>query len=809
MSRFFFRFVKWLVILILLGFLSVAVVYFFLSPKLPDAESLKDTQLQVPLRIFSAEGLLMAEFGEQRRIPVRYENVPQQLIEAFLAAEDARFYEHPGVDYQGLLRAAVSLATTGEKTQGGSTITMQVARNFFLSNEKTYLRKINEIILSFEIEHILSKNEILELYLNKIFLGQRAYGVAAAAEVYYGKRLADLSLSEMATIAGLPKAPSTTNPITNADRATTRRNYVLGRMLEVGFITTEAYQQALNETVIARYHSREIEVYAPYVAEMVRTQLVNDYGEDVYTKGYRVHTTIKAEHQFAATTALQQALLAYDRRHGYRGAPETLTLEALPDTNTAEQLMNTYPNVGPLRSGLVLSLDDQALTAQVYVRGVGEVTLPFKSIEWARPQLSVNSMGKRPQKMSDVLTVGDIIYLEQTESDWLLAQIPEAEAALVAVSPQDGAITALQGGFDFFHSKYNRVMQSSRQPGSGFKPFLYSAALEKGYNAATVVNDAPVVYDDPGLENVWRPENYSGRFFGPTRIREALVHSRNLVSIRVLRDIGIEYGAEFSELFGFRPNQLPRNLALSLGSGSAAPIDMARAYSVIANGGYRIEPYVVSKIEDTFGTIIMQSSPMTVCETCLSPLLETAETAKAEQALAAEFKAFTPAERVISAQNAFLIDSMLRDVVREGTGRQALSLGREDLAGKTGTTNNMVDAWFNGYNPDLVAISWVGFDTPSTLGRAETGGRAALPMWIEFMKTALKGSPEKSAVLPVDMVTVRIDPDTGLLARPGSSNAINEIFRANEVPTRMSSGGYSKSDGTDGSYEEESIIDLF
>lgn len=808
MSRFFFRFVKWLVILILLGFLSVVVVYFFLSPKLPEAESLKETQLQVPLRIFSAEGLLMGEFGEQRRIPVKFEEVPQQLIEAFLAAEDARFYEHPGVDYQGLLRAAVVLASTGEKTQGGSTITMQVARNFFLSNEKTYLRKINEIILSFEIEHILTKNEILELYLNKIFLGQRAYGIAAAAEVYYGKRLDDLTLSEMATIAGLPKAPSTTNPISNADRATTRRNYVLGRMLEVGFIDTQAYQQALSEPVTARYHSREIEVYAPYVAEMVRTQLVNDYGEDVYTNGFRVHTTIKADHQSAATTALQRALLAYDRRHGYRGATETLALESLPDATTAEQLLSAHPNVGPLRPSLVLSLDDQAATALVYIRRLGEVSLPFKSVEWARPQLSVNSMGSRPQKMSDVLKAGDIVFLEQTTSDWLLAQVPEAQAAFVAVSPQDGAITALQGGFDFFHSKYNRVMQSSRQPGSGFKPFLYSAALERGYNAATIVNDAPVVYDDPGLESVWRPQNYSGRFFGPTRIREALVHSRNLVSIRVLRDIGIAYGAEFTERFGFSPNQLPRNLSLSLGSGSAAPIDMARGYSVIANGGYRVEPYVVSKIEDTFGTIVMQAKPLTVCETCIAPLIETAEIYTEEaQAIAGDFMAITPAERVISAQNAFLIDSMLRDVVREGTGRQALSLGRGDLAGKTGTTNNMVDAWFNGYSPNLVAISWVGFDTPSTLGRAETGGRAALPMWIEFMKTALKDFPEQPPILPVDMVTVRIDPDTGLLARPGSSNTINEIFRANEVPTRMTSGSsYSDSGRSD---DEESIIDLF
>ncbi len=808
MPKFFFRLLSLLFTLFFIGVLSIAAVYFMLAPNLPDAEELRKVKLQIPMRVFSSEGLLIAEFGEKRRIPAEYESIPPQLIDAFLAAEDDRFFEHPGVDYQGIIRAAYSLAVTGEKTQGGSTITMQVARNFFLSREKTYLRKLNEIILALEIEQTLSKEEILALYLNKIYLGSRAYGVGAAAEVYYGKTLNQMTLAEMAMIAGLPKAPSASNPIANPERALQRRNYVLSRMLEVGFIDKQEYQLAVAEPVTARYHSRDIEVYAPYIAEMVRTDLIDEYGDALYTDGIRVHTTINSVHQRAATKALQDALLAYDRRHGYRGAVDTIEFASIPDAEKAEQLLDTFQSVGPLRPSLVLSVNDEAGEASVYIRRIGEISLPFSAVAWAQPKLSTNSLGKKPQKVSDVLTPGDVVHLRQDEEqNWQLAQLPEVEGAMVALSPFDGAVTALQGGFDFFHSKFNRALQSKRQPGSGFKPFIYSAALEKGYSTASIINDAPVVFDDVGLENVWRPENYSGQFYGPTRLREALTHSRNLVSIRLMRDIGINYVIDYAKRFGFNPEQLPNNLSLALGSGSAAPIDMATAYATFANGGYRVEPYIIKRVEDADGNILMAAEPYTVCETCIAPLNDQdTVNADTEQAMASEWMGFKPAERIIPAQNAYLMSSMLRDVVRFGTGRQALSLGRNDLAGKTGTTNDQVDAWFNGYNPELVAISWVGFDNPRNLGRFETGGRAALPMWIDFMREALRSVPEEEFIPPVDMVTVRINPETGLLARTDSDNAIFETFRADEVPAASGSQSYG---GSDAAEQDDSLIDLF
>lgn len=780
-----------------LGATTVVVVYLVLVPELPDASTLKDTELQTPLRLYTAEGLLMAEFGEQRRIPVEFNDIPEQIIHAFIAAEDDRFFQHPGVDYQGLLRAAINLASTGEKAQGGSTITMQLARNFFLSREKTYLRKINEILLSLQIERILSKEEILTLYLNKIFLGQRAYGIAAAAEVYYGKSLKDLTLAEAAMIAGLPKAPSTTNPITSPQRAKIRRDYVLRRMLDVGYIDQAQFNDAMQQPVTARYHGRELEAYAPYAAEIVRAQLVAHYGEEIYTGGFNVYTTILAHQQKAAMEAVQKGLIAYDRRHGYRGPLARLNLTEITDASGYEQALSEYPRVAGMHPAVVLSVEDQQ--ADIYIRQRGSATLPFASMSWARPYLSANSMGPRPEKAQDILKPGDVVMVapvDDVDKPWQLAQIPSAQAALVAVSPHDGAVTAIQGGFDFFHNNFNRASQSSRQPGSGFKPFIYSAALEQGYTAATIINDAPVVYDDPGLESTWRPENYSGRFFGPTRMREALIHSRNLAAIRVLRDIGVNYTVDFAKRFGFQEQQLPRSLSLALGSGSASPLDMAVAYATIANGGYLIEPYYIHRIENSRGELIMQSQPATVCETCLPMLTDDDELVSG----------LRPAERVISAQNAYIINSMLEDVIRHGTGRSALSLNRRDLAGKTGTTNNVFDAWFNGHTPELVAVSWMGFDTPQTLGRRETGGRAALPIWIDFMAEALRGIPDRPMQQPVDMVTVRIDPDSGLLARPGASNAIHETFPISNVPQVFSSDSSTRRGS-----EEDSLpaIDLF
>ena len=757
--------------------IAIAATYFLLAPKLPDIDSLKEIHLQVPLRIFSSENKLIAEFGEKRRIPVEYNNIPPSLIHAFLAAEDERFFEHPGVDYQGILRAVYSLVTTGVKTQGGSTITMQVARNFFLSRKKTYLRKLNEIILALQIDHMLSKEEILTLYLNKIYLGNRAYGIAAAAKVYYGKPLKDLTLPQFAMIAGLPKAPSTFNPIANPTRAQLRRDYVLRRMWEVGYITQQDYQSAIQTPITASYHRLNVEVYAPYVAEMVRTKLVEKYGDEAYNMGLNVYTTIRAKHQKAANNALQSALLAYDQRHGYRGATNKVALTEKMKPEDFEQALSGFDTIGPLHPALVVKIEPK--TATVYVEEHGIVNINLASILWARKQLSTTHRGAAIKKISDVFSVGDQIYVYQDkQKQWHLGQVPEVEGALIAVSPFDGAVTALNGGFEYYQNKFNRVTQSRRQPGSGFKPFLYSAALEKGYTAASIINDAPVVFDDPSVDDVWRPQNYSGKFFGPTRLRVGLIHSRNLVSIRILRDIGINYAIDYAKKFGFDPSQMPHSLSLALGSGSTSPWDMARAYSTFANGGYRIEPYIIQRIEDSTGKIIMQTEPETVCETCLDT--KSNDTTPKNQVLTAK-----PAKRIITPQNNYIMNSLLRDVIRHGTGRKAMVLGRHDLAGKTGTTNDQVDAWFNGFNPELVAISWVGFDSPKSLGRYETGARAALPMWINFMKHALADVPEEPLQQPVGMVTVQIDPDTGLLASPETQKPIKETFREQYVPTKM------------------------
>ena len=779
-----------------LAIFTAATLYYALTPQLAPGETIKGTQLQVPLRVYSAEGLLLAEFGEKRRIPVKYDDIPPRLINAFLASEDDRFFEHPGVDYQGLLRATYSLIATGEKAQGGSTITMQLARNFFLSSEKTYLRKLKEIILALQIERDLTKKEILALYLNKIYLGKRAYGIGAAANVYYGKSLKELTLAEMAMIAGLPKAPSKYNPIADPKRAKQRRNYVLRRMSKVGYITSQAYNNAMQMPITARYHSREIEVYAPYVAEIIRTELTKKYGNSAYSTGLSVYTTIQAHHQQSANSALQSALISYDKRHGYRGPIGHTALPSELTTESLELLLSETNSVGPLHPSLVISTQEKI--ANVYIKGRGLTNISIKDLLWARKQLTSNAMGKKPTKIEDVFITGDIIRLYQDKlGQWRLTQLPEAEGALIALSPDNGAITALNGGFDYYNSKFNRVTQSRRQPGSGFKPFIYSAALERGYTPATIINDAPVVFDDPGLENAWRPSNYSGKFFGPTRLRVALTKSRNLVSIRLLRDISPAYAINYASRFGFDVTQMPRDLSLALGSGSAAPWDMARAYASFANGGYRIEPFLIQRIEDINGNILMEAAPATVCVTCLRDSI-TASTGELTKVI--------PAKRIMTPQNAYIMNSLLRDVVRYGTGRKAMTIGRNDLAGKTGTTNNQVDAWFNGFSPKLVAISWVGFDSPRSLGRYETGGRAALPMWVDFMQKALLGIPEVPLKQPLGMVTVKIDRKTGLLARPDTPKAIFETFRREYVPTEYNSTYSTKNKPSE---NPEPLIDIF
>ena len=781
----------------LVAFASVALIglalaaigaYYYVAPSLPDPESLREVQLQVPMRVYSRDGLLLAEFGEQRRVPLRLDQIPERLQRAFLAAEDDRFFEHPGVDWQGLTRAAVAVALTGEPSQGGGTITMQVARNFFLSREKTISRKVREIFLSFRIEHLLSKEEILELYLNKIFLGQRAYGVGAAAEVYFGKTIDALTLGEIALIAGIGRLPSIDNPVTNPERARARRTYVLRRMLETGVIDEAEWEAAMAEPVVSKVHGAQVRLAAPWVAEMARREMLERFGAEAYTRGYVVVTTVDSRLQPLAQAAVRSGLRSYDQRHGYRGP--LARLDPVPATlEEAAALLEGYPEPADLRAALVLSVDEEG--AGVLVRGVGEARLAFADMAWARPYIDDDRAGAAPETTADVLAPGDVIMVRAEEEAWQLAQAPDVQGALVALDPHDGAVVALSGGLDFEYSKFNRATQARRQPGSAFKPFVYSAALERGLTAATVIIDAPVVYDDPGLEDTWRPQNYTGRFYGPMRLREALVQSRNLVSIRLLERIGINFAAAHAANFGFPPEALPRNLTLALGSGTVTPLELATGYAAFANGGFLVEPYFIDRIYGPDEDLLYRHEPAWACATCeneRAAAADTGDAATGDPAAELPVVEIEQPPRAVAADNAWLIDSMLRDVVTRGTGARARSLGRSDLAGKTGTTNDGRDTWFAGYNGDVVATSWVGFDQERPLGRGEAGGSTALPLWIDFMGPALAGTAPSVVPQPPGLVTVRISAETGELARAGEPGAIFETFRVGNVPAAGAPG---------------------
>jgi penicillin-binding protein 1A len=771
--------------LALFAIVGVAAIgaYYYVAPSLPAVESLKQVQLQVPLRVYTRDGRLLAEYGEQRRIPLEFSDFPDIVMEAFLAAEDDRFYDHPGVDYQGLLRATAALAVTGERTQGGGTITMQVARNFFLSREKTISRKVREIFLALRIEHELSKQEILTLYLNKIFLGQRAYGVGAAAEVYFGKGVDDLTLAEAATIAGLPKAPSRDNPVSSPERALNRRAYVLRRMLETGYIGPSEFQQASAEPMKSMLHGPTVEVDAPYVGEMARQYMLERYGPKAYTAGYVLTTTIDSRLQASAVFALRKGLIEYDRRHGYRGP---LARVEWPAEGADPEVLLADFSAGPgMRTGLVVSIDDAG--AVVTLDDGEQILLRLDEVTWARPYIGVDLRGPAPGKVADVVSPGDVIELVRTaDGGWSLGQTPDAQGAIVALDPVDGAVAALVGGFDFQASKYNRVTQARRQPGSSFKPFIYSAALENGFTAASIVNDAPVVFEDDTLEDTWRPENYSQRFYGPTRLREALVRSRNLVSIRVLRTTGVSAAINHIQNFEIPSSIMLRDLSLALGSINLAPLDVANAYCVFANGGYRVPAYFVEGVRNSVGELVEEADPRVACAVCEDEALEQELTTRRHFPAPVEPEEFLLsieyAEPVVTRQNAYLIADMMRDVVRRGTGRRAMSLGRSDLSGKTGTTNDRRDAWFSGFNADLVATVWVGFDEEQSLGAREEGSRTALPIWIDFMGNALKNMPESIPPKPPGLVTVRISQETGLLARADDGEAIFETFRVDHVP---------------------------
>jgi penicillin-binding protein 1A len=743
--------------------------YAKLTASLPSVQSLRNPDLGAPLRIFTADGRLIGEFGAEKRTPMSYEQFPPQLIKAFLAAEDDQFFNHKGVDYMGLMRAALKLATGSGRKQGGSTITMQLARNVFLTPEKSYERKIREILLARKMEAELSKEQILEIYLNRIFLGNRAYGVAAAAYVYFGKSLSGLTLSEHAILAALPKAPSQLNPISNPKRAQERRDYVLRRMLELNYINRSTHDEAVAELIVAREHATPVELEAAYVAEMVRAEMVNKYGEDAYRAGYRVTTTVQSERQLTANGALRAALLDYEQRHGFDGAEavaEGEALAALGQANMADnpeliRFLRSRPAIVQLPAAVVLGRSGDGLAVFSLERGQELITT--KGLAWAGR--AINRVG-----------TGSVVRLRLDGEFVRIAHIPKAQAAMVALNPQDGAIISLVGGFDFYAGKFNRVTQAKRQVGSGFKPFVYAAAVAKAYTPASVFLDAPFV-SDPGYgQKIWRPSNYDGTFKGPMRMREALVQSRNLVSIRVLESTGLRYVLDYAQRFGFAPETLPANLTLSLGTASLTPLEVTRGYAVFANGGFLVDPYFIRRIEDAQGNIVMEAKPVRACPEC--PAEITAGDTAAQLA-----------PRVMDPQTRYMMTSMLHDVTVRGTAASLRQLGRKDLAGKTGTTNDETDAWFNGYNfaGDVVASAWVGYDQPRPLGNKETGGKSALPIWSDYMRTALNGVPEIELTPPDGMVALKIRRGGGSLNEAGEHvySYLSEWVPADRIPARQ------------------------
>jgi len=776
----------------LIAFANVCA-YVYLKPALPDVDSLRDVQLQVPLRVYTRDGKLIASIGEQRRIPVRYEQIPKKLIQAFLATEDDRFFRHHGVDWEGILRAAVANARAGGIRQGASTITMQVARDMFLTPRRDMKRKMSEIYISLLMESEFTKEEIFSLYVNKIFLGQRAYGVGAAAEVYFGKSLDQLTVAEMATLAGIPTAPSVVNPVASAEAAKVRRAHVLGRMLELNYITQEEYDTAKNSPMESRLHGASIEVDAPYVAEMVRNDMQSKYGDGVYTAGYKVFTTIDSRLEAAATVALRTGLLEYDRRHGYRGATAKVDVSKLATPAEFDAQLEEFPIIGGLKPAIVQKVE--ARSAQIYVRDLGVVNLPWEKLSWARRELPDEKTDRSPTSAAEILSPGDVIYTVGSPADALLfVQVPEAQSALVSVDPRDGAVVALVGGFDYFQSKFNRVTQAKRQPGSGFKPFVYAAAFDKGFTPASVVLDAPVVIDEAGMEQAWRPKDNEGKFDGPMRLREALVHSRNLVSVRLMRAIGGDYTWNYVTRFGFDKSQLPNDLTLALGTAELTPLQLAVGYATFANGGYRVTSYYIDRIEDAGGKVLEQASPAFACFECdhpegpAEPKPAATAAARAAQLDSAPHDGKTLilaknlAPQVIRPQVAYLLADMMKDVIKRGTGVRARSLNRDDIAGKTGTTNDHHDAWFNGFNGDLVTTVWTGFDQDRSLGDGEEGGHVSVPIWTYFMHEALAGVPKHGVPVPDGIVTVRISPETGLLASADNPNGIMEKFIEGNLP---------------------------
>lgn len=838
----------------ILGVSTIFGFYYYVKPELPDVATLRDVELQTPMQVFSQDGKLISQFGEKRRNPVTYDEIPRHLVEALIATEDSRFYEHPGIDPIGITRAALVVAMSGSAKQGASTITQQLARNFFLSNEKKIMRKIKEIFIAIHIEQLLSKEEIMELYVNKIFLGHRSYGFGAAARVYFGKDLPELTLSELATLAGMPKAPSTMNPIYSVERATNRRNVVLRRMLDEKYITQSEYDEARSEELISKYHGAEIELSAPYVAEVARAWMVERYGQAAYTSGMKVYTTVDSKLQKAANQAAIKNLLGYDERHGYRGAEKVLwqTAQSAWDQEQIVKHLKSQPTYGDLVPAVVTAVDSKS--AQVWVKNQGEGTIEWQGMNWARKFLTDNRQGPAPSQAKEILAVGEQVWVrheavtgdevseEPTEESataesetpivWRLSQVPNANTAFVAMNPNNGAVLSMVGGFNFVHNKFNRATQSIRQVGSGIKPFIYSAAIEKGLTLASLINDAPINQWDKSQGTAWRPKNSPPTYVGPTRLRIGLAQSKNVMAVRVLREVGLDDTRNYLTRFGFDIDEVPRSETIALGAGSLTPMKVAQGYSVFANGGYYVEPFYISRIETPFGETEFQATPKVVCkDDCQQPMTSDSMADEfAEQDVDAQVQ-YAP--QVITEQNAFLVREMMYSNIWgggdwsagtgwNGTGWRAQPLKRRDIGGKTGTTNDSKDTWYSGYGPGMVATVWVGFDNHnrnlgrtkanSNLGKnqitgAEAGAKTAEPAWVDFMGTALAGVPAQRKELPENIVRVRIDRETGLLTNKFDSSSMFEYFEKGTEPTeyiteRFNDDIYSTSSG-------EAVEELF
>lgn len=818
------------------GTASVGAMYIYVRPQLPDVSSLKDVQLQTPMRVYTLDGKLISQFGEKRRIPLPIKDIPLKMRQAFIATEDSRFYENPGIDPIGIARAGVNLIITGKKTQGASTITQQVARNFFLSRQKTYIRKIKEVFLALQIEHLLTKNEILDLYLNKIALGYRSFGVGAAAQVYYGKSVSELTLPQMAMIAGLPKAPSALNPLHDPVAAKSRRNVVLGRMLDQGYIDQTTFKQATQAPITATFHGAEVEVHAPYLAEMVRQQMAKLYGDKAYTRGLKVYTTVTAKLQRAAQHALRTNLLDYDQRHGFRGpfkhfwkkGESPLTKQQITDK------LAKLPTYAHLHAAAITQVHTKS--AQAIIKGGQSITINWDGMKWARRYISDERQGNEPSRATQILSPGDVIWVlpNKNVDSYRLSQLPEVSGAIVSLRPHDGAIAAITGGFSYNKSKFNRAVQAKRQVGSNIKPFIYSDAFASHLTLASLMNDAPVNQWDQSLGVAWRPKNSPPVYAGPVRLRVALAKSKNVVSVRLVRKLGLDSVIKHLELFGFKKDELPHNDTIALGSASLTPLQVVRGYATFANGGFLVEPYFIDHISDSTNQIIYQAEPKVACSLCekalQQPTLTQLQQQNSDPLKQCHLHYATSqqlAPRIVSQQNAFLVAQAMHSVIYgggswshhtgwNGTGWRAKSLHRNDLYGKSGTTNDSRDAWFSGFSPGIVTTSWVGFDRynhklghtayNNNLGKhqvfgGEFGGKTAQPAWIMFMGAALDGRPNHLLPTPPGIVTALIDLKTGLLSHKNDYTSRFEYFIDGTQPTE-----YTQSTGANHTSQQDQIF---